>query len=62
MEEKGRTTDLLWTGTAYQEYELWRLRYPGGLTALEEDFARSMAKGAAEEAARPPGRDAAFLP
>ena len=45
-EEKGRTTDLLWTGTAYQEYELWRHRYPGGLTALEEDFARSMAEKA----------------
>ncbi len=42
-EEKGRTSDLLWTGTAYQEYELWRGRYPGALTALEEDFARSMA-------------------
>ena len=41
-EDKGRTTDLLWTGTAYQEYELWRRRYPGGLTALEEDFARAM--------------------
>jgi WD40 repeat protein len=41
-EEKGRTSDLLWTGTAYQEYELWRGRYPGALTALEEDFARSM--------------------
>jgi WD40 repeat protein len=42
-EEKGRTGDLLWTGTAYQEFELWRGRYPGALTALEEDFARSMA-------------------
>ena len=42
-EEKGRKADLLWTGTAYAEYELWRSRYPGVLTALEEDFARSMA-------------------
>jgi len=41
-EEKGRTSDLLWTGTAYQEYELWRGRYPGTLTALEEDFSQSM--------------------
>jgi WD40 repeat protein len=41
--EKGRTSDILWTGTAYQEYELWRERYAGALTALEEDFARSMA-------------------
>jgi hypothetical protein len=45
-DEKGRTSDLLWTGTAYQEYELWRGRYPGALTALEEDFARSMAEKA----------------
>jgi WD40 repeat protein len=41
-EEKGRTSDLLWTGTAYREFELWRERYGGALTALEEDFARSM--------------------
>jgi eukaryotic-like serine/threonine-protein kinase len=41
-DEKGRTSDLLWTGTAFQEYELWRGRYPGALTALEEDFARAM--------------------
>jgi WD40 repeat protein len=41
-EEKARTQDLLWTGTAYREYELWRERYPGALTTLEEDFARSM--------------------
>jgi WD40 repeat protein len=42
-DEKGRKADLLWTGTAYTEYELWRGRYEGALTALEEDFARSMA-------------------
>ena len=45
-EEKGRTSDLLWTGTAYQEFELWRGRYPGALTALEEDFATAMAEKA----------------
>ena len=28
-EEKGRPADLLWTGTAFREYELWRERYPG---------------------------------
>ena len=33
---------LVWTGTAYQEFNLWRGRYQGALTALEEDFARSM--------------------
>ena len=41
-EEKGRTADLLWTGTAYHEFELWREHYGGALTALEEDFGRSM--------------------
>lgn len=45
-EKKGRTRDLLWTGTAFTEYELWRSRYPGALTALEEDFARSMGQRA----------------
>jgi WD40 repeat protein len=44
--EKGRTNDLLWTGTAFQEFELWRERYPGALTALEEDFAKAMAERA----------------
>jgi WD40 repeat protein/DNA-binding winged helix-turn-helix (wHTH) protein len=41
-EEKRRPSELLWTGTAYDELKLWRERYPGSLTALEEDFARSM--------------------
>jgi DNA-binding winged helix-turn-helix (wHTH) protein/WD40 repeat protein len=40
---KGRTPDVLWSGTAFREYELWRERYPGTLTVLEEEFARSMA-------------------
>ena len=26
-----RPDDLLWTGTAYREFALWRERYPGGL-------------------------------
>jgi WD40 repeat protein len=41
-EEKSRSPDLLWSGTAFREYELWRERYPGKLTALEDDFSRSM--------------------
>jgi WD40 repeat protein len=44
--EKGRSPDVLWSGTAYQEFKLWRGRYPGTLTALEEDFARSMTERA----------------
>ena len=42
-EEKSRTGDLLWTGTAYREFEMWRERYPGQLTSIESDFARAMA-------------------
>ncbi len=41
-EERGRPDDLLWSGTAYREYALWRERYPGGLSELEEKFAGSM--------------------
>ncbi len=44
--EKGRPDDLLWTGTSRREFELWRERYPGGLTALEEDFAQAMVERA----------------
>jgi serine/threonine protein kinase/WD40 repeat protein len=42
-EQKGRTDDLLWTGTAYREFELWRERYPGGLSRSETSFAAAMA-------------------
>jgi WD40 repeat protein len=45
-EEKGRSPDVLWSGTAFREFELWRERYAGKLTALEEDFARSMTERA----------------
>jgi WD40 repeat protein len=41
-EERGRPDDLLWTGTSYGEFELWRERYPGGLTTLEEEFSHAM--------------------
>jgi serine/threonine protein kinase/WD40 repeat protein len=39
---KDQPDDLLWTGTSYKEFELWRERYPGGLTAAEDEFARAM--------------------
>jgi WD40 repeat protein len=42
-EEKGKPEDLLWTGTSFQEYQVWRVRYPGGLSELEESFGRAMA-------------------
>jgi len=40
--EHGRIEDRLWTGAAFKEYEVWRERYPGGLTGLEEAFAAAM--------------------
>jgi WD40 repeat protein len=42
-EEKGRPEDLVWTGTSFQEYQVWRSRYPGGLSELEESFGSAMA-------------------
>jgi serine/threonine protein kinase/WD40 repeat protein len=50
--EKGRSEDLLWTGTAFKEYELWRERYPGGLTKTEEAFAKAMTSFAARRKRR----------
>ena len=41
-QEKGKPDDLLWTGSAVTEYELWRERYPGGLSDLEEAFGNAM--------------------
>jgi len=43
-DQRGRGEDLLWTGTSHLEYRAWREHYAGGLSSVEEDFARSMAK------------------
>ncbi len=40
--ERGRPDDLLWTGSAYREYRVWREHYPGGLSDTEEGFAAAM--------------------
>jgi serine/threonine protein kinase/WD40 repeat protein len=40
--ERSESDDLLWTGTAYKEFELWHERYPGGLTETEEAFGEAM--------------------
>ncbi len=42
-QDRGRSEDLLWTGTSYQELNLWRGRYRGGLTATEQEFADASA-------------------
>jgi WD40 repeat protein len=41
-EDRGRPEDLLWTGTSFREYSLWRERYSGGLSTDEEEFAHAM--------------------
>jgi WD40 repeat protein len=45
-EKKNRTEDLLWTGTAFQEYQNWRKEYKGGLTTTEDAFAQAMVRRA----------------
>jgi WD40 repeat protein len=41
-QEHDRSDDLLWTGSAYREFSVWRERYPGGLSETEEAFAQAM--------------------
>ena len=41
-DEHHQSDDLLWTGTAYREFRVWRDQYPGGLTEIEEAFAGAM--------------------
>jgi WD40 repeat protein len=33
---------MMWTGSAYREFAVWRERYPGGLTEVEGAFAAAM--------------------
>jgi DNA-binding winged helix-turn-helix (wHTH) protein/WD40 repeat protein len=40
-EEHDRPDDWLWTGAQYREFASWRERYPGGLSAVEEDFGKA---------------------
>jgi WD40 repeat protein len=42
--ERGRAEDLLWSGTAYRDFTVWRERYSGGLTTTEEAFAEAAAR------------------
>ena len=39
--ERGRSEDLLWSGTTYRDFVVWRERYPGPLSANEAAFARA---------------------
>ena len=40
-QDRGRPEDLLWSGTAYRDFAVWRERYPGGLSATEDAFAKA---------------------
>ena len=51
-EERGRADDLLWTGTSFREYELWRERYRGRMTTTEEAYAVAMESHAAKQQSR----------
>jgi WD40 repeat protein len=44
--DRGQAEDLLWSGTAYRDFALWKERYPGGLSATEEAFAEAAARRA----------------
>jgi WD40 repeat protein/DNA-binding winged helix-turn-helix (wHTH) protein len=39
--EREKREDLLWTGASYRELAIWRERYRGRLTALEESFVQT---------------------
>ncbi len=43
-QERGRSDDLLWRGSAFRDLVSWRERYPGGLTAAERAFADRSAR------------------
>ncbi len=39
--EHGRPEDLLWSGSLFREFTVWRERYPGGLSESEQAFAEA---------------------
>jgi WD40 repeat protein len=50
--ERGRNNDLLWTGSAFREFQMWREHYPGGLTEVEQAFEAAMKAAAARRQKR----------
>ena len=40
-DERGRPIELLWSGPSFAEYLVWKARYLGRLTALEQSFGAS---------------------
>jgi WD40 repeat protein len=51
-DQRGRPEEMLWSGTAYREFRLWRERYPGRLTETEEAFGRAMDRQAGRKRRR----------
>ncbi|MEX1309094.1 MAG: winged helix-turn-helix domain-containing protein [Candidatus Sulfomarinibacteraceae bacterium] len=49
---RGEPDDLLWSGSSFREFQLWRERYPGGLSSSEEAFAVAMERSAARRRRR----------
>ena len=45
-QERGRPDGLLWTGSSRLELELWRQRYPGRLSHVEQAFVDAVARRA----------------
>ena len=43
-QERGRPEDLLWSGTAYRDFTVWKERYTGGLSATEDAFVQAAAR------------------
>ncbi len=42
--DRGRADDLLWSASAYREYQVWRERFPGGLSETERAFGDAMTR------------------
>ena len=51
-ETRHRLPQLLWSGASLDEFRLWRKRYPGGLSAVEEAYAHAMLEHASRRARR----------
>ena len=45
-QQRNQPPDLLWKGTAFREFELWKERYPGSLTETERSFVKAMMQDA----------------
>jgi WD40 repeat protein/serine/threonine protein kinase len=50
-DERGRRSGLLWRGDALEEYRLWRARYGGALTEVEQAFGDASLGDAARSSA-----------